>query len=130
MASRKTVSSRQVAVDSSSTESAHCEAEVNEASALDKVIGKVDAQQKQLDELTSMLKTLMSAKAPSEATDPKSSNQSKCFYCKKPGHVIRDCRARKRKEQVERNIHVTGEQNFTNGPEAPKPTLDRVTCIR
>ena len=26
-----------------------------------------------------------------------------CHYCKKPGHVIRDCRKRMRKEQVQRN---------------------------
>ena len=26
-----------------------------------------------------------------------------CFYCKKPGHVIRDCRKRTRKEQQQRN---------------------------
>ena len=26
-----------------------------------------------------------------------------CHYCKKPGHVIRDCRKRMRKEQEQRN---------------------------
>ena len=59
----------------------------------------IDAQQRKLDELTSMLKILMSVKPLSETTDPKSCKQSKCFFCKKPGHVIRECRARKRKEQ-------------------------------
>lgn len=97
MTSRKTANSRHVAVDSFDTESA--EAAVNEASSLETVMGKVDAQQKKLDELTSMLKNLMSVKPFSETTDPKFGKQLKCFHCKKTGHVIRDCHARKRKKQ-------------------------------
>ena len=41
---------------------------------------------------------------------PPNDNQQKteqiklvCHYCKKPGHVIRDCRKRMRKEQEQRN---------------------------
>ena len=33
------------------------------------------------------------------ATDPNNRNSSKCFYCKKVGRIILDCRARKRKEE-------------------------------
>ena len=69
MASRKTVNSRQSAVDSYNSESA--EVAVNEASLLETVMGKVDAQQRKLDELTSILKNLMSVKCHSETTDPK-----------------------------------------------------------
>ena len=112
MASRKTVNSRQAAVDSSNSESA--EVAVNEASSLETVMGKVDAQQRKLDELTSMLKNLMSAKPLSETPDRKSCKQSKCFYCKKPGHVIRDCRARKRKEQKTQAADSTKEAVANN----------------
>ena len=41
---------------------------------------------------------------------PPNDNQQKaehfktvCYYCKKPGHVVRDCRKRMRKEQTQRN---------------------------
>ena len=60
MTSRKTVNSTQLIVDSSDTESA--ESAVNEASSIETVTGKVDEQPKNLDELTSMLKKLMSVK--------------------------------------------------------------------
>ena len=33
----------------------------------------------------------------------KEQTETVCLYCKKPGHVIRDCRKRMRKEQEQRN---------------------------
>ena len=60
MTSKKTVNSSQIALDSSSTENP--EGDMNEALALEIVVGKGDDQQEKLDELTSMLKHLMPAR--------------------------------------------------------------------
>ena len=99
MAARKTVSSRQITVDSDSAESSAIEC-LAESASLDKVAKTVETQQKMLDDLTSMVKTWMSHKAPSvEASDGRQQGNVKCFYCKRQGHVIRECRIRKRKEQ-------------------------------
>ena len=49
-----------------------------------------------------------------------------CHYCKKPGHVIRDCRKRIRKEQEQRNNPSTQKMKpSTSKSYAPCPHCQR-----
>ena len=49
-----------------------------------------------------------------------------CHYCKKPGHVIRDCRKRMRKEQEQRNDHsIQNIKPSTSQSYAPCPHCQR-----
>ena len=70
---------------------------------------------------------------PTMTAVPPNDNQQKteqtkvvCHYCKKPGHIIRDCRKRMRKEQEQRNDHSN--QNIkpsTSKSYAPCPHCQR-----
>ena len=49
-----------------------------------------------------------------------------CYYCKKPGHVIRECRKRIRKEQAQRNDPLTQKMKpSTSQSHAPCPHCQR-----
>ena len=49
-----------------------------------------------------------------------------CHYCKKPGHVVRDCRKRIRKEQKQRNDHsIQNTKPSTSKSYAPCPHCQR-----
>ena len=45
----------------------------------------------------------MTAVPPNDSQQNTEQTKVVCYYCKKPGHVIRDCRKRMRKEQEQRN---------------------------
>ena len=45
----------------------------------------------------------MTAVPPNDNEQNTEQTKVTCHYCKKPGHVIRDCRKRMRKEQEQRN---------------------------
>ena len=45
----------------------------------------------------------MTAIPPNDSQQNTEQTKVVCHYCKKPGHVIRDCRKRMRKEQEQRN---------------------------
>ena len=45
----------------------------------------------------------MTAAPPNENQQNTEQSKIVCHYCKKPGHLIRDCRKRMRKEQGQRN---------------------------
>ena len=70
---------------------------------------------------------------PTMTAVPPNDNQKKteqtkvvCHYCKKPGHVIRDCRKRMRKEQDERNDPSTQKMKpSTSKSDAPCPHFQR-----
>ena len=47
----------------------------------------------------------MTAVPPNDSQQNTEQTKVVCHYCKKPGHVIRDCRKRMRKEQEQRNDH-------------------------
>ena len=47
----------------------------------------------------------MTAVPPNENQQNTEQTKVTCRFCKKPGHVIRDCRKRMRKEQEQRNDH-------------------------
>ena len=49
-----------------------------------------------------------------------------CHYCKKPGHVIRDCRKRMKKEQKQRNdTSIQNTKTLTSRSFAPCPHCQR-----
>ena len=70
---------------------------------------------------------------PTMTAVPPNDNQQKteqtkvvCHYCKKPGHVIRDCRKRMRKEQDQRNAPSTQKMKpSTSKSYAPCPHCQR-----
>ena len=70
---------------------------------------------------------------PTMTTVPLNDNQQNteqtkvvCHYCKKPGHVIRECRKRMRKEQEQRNDPSTQKMKpSTSKPYAPCPHCQR-----
>ena len=49
----------------------------------------------------------MTAVPPNDSQQNTEQTKFVCHYCKKPGHVIRDCRKRMRKEQEQRNDPLT-----------------------
>ena len=50
-----------------------------------------------------LTKPTMTAVPPNDSQQNTEQTKVVCHYCKKPGHVIRDCRKRMRKEQEQRN---------------------------
>ena len=57
-----------------------------------------------------------------------------CHYCKKPGHVIRDCRKRMRKEQEQRNdpsshnVKLTTSKSFAPCPHCQRTNHPPEKC--
>ena len=68
----------------------------------------------------------MTAVPPNENQQNTEQTKVTCHYCKKPGHVIQDCRKRMRKEQKERN----GPSNQKKKPSTSKSFAPCPHCQR
>ena len=68
----------------------------------------------------------MSAVPPNDNQQKTEQTKVVCHYCKKPGHVIRDCRKRMRKDQEQKNDPSTQKMK----PSTPKPYTPCPHCQR
>ena len=68
----------------------------------------------------------MTAEPPNDNTKKLKNLKSLANYCKKPGHVIRECRKRKKMERLERNDPSTrNSKPLTSKAFAPRPHCQR-----
>lgn len=74
----------------------------------DPVQQRLVEQQKQLDELTKMMKSFVSGK---ETTPAPQSSEKRCKYCRKPGHEISECFKLKRKEEARKDQPTDSSKN-------------------
>ena len=68
----------------------------------------------------------MTAVPPNDSQQNTEQTKVVCHYCKKPGHIIRDCRKRMKKEQEQRN----DPSNQTIKPSTPKSYAPCLHCQR
>lgn len=79
------------------------------------------APKSELMVLSAKLEELALLQKNSTASNPRKREQRSCYYCRRPGHLIRDCRKRQQQQQRSRspensNIRHTANQNKDRSP--------------
>ena len=79
----------------------------------------------QIAALTMKTDELQTALQQSALAQPPPRVQSVCYWCRKPGHLERDCRSRRRYEQQHRQQHNTTTDRDQGGTRFDNPRRDR-----